>query len=885
MGRQFLYSIISLVLSDSDTTVVEEGGEEEDKDFVIMTTSGAVDRDVQQQRHSSDLLQIVDGSGEIHGESVQEFIKHTGVEDSGVDYSVVSIMGPQSSGKSTLMNYVFGTRFDEMDALSGRQQTTRGIWLAESPKISGPRTLVMDLEGSDGRERGEDDTSFERQSALFALATSDILMVNMWAKDVGRESGAGKPLLKTIFQVNLKLFQPSPGARRTILMFVFRDKTKTPLEKLKETWEADLSVMWSTLTKPEEYERSSLQDFFELQYASLSNFEDRPEDFMAESVMLRRRFTHDADDDESLLRNGSDKLPGQALALSMVKVWDVIKENKDLNLPAHRVMVATIRCKDIALQQVTVFDENEDWNIIQNKYMSEIVGNFGDRVARILDEVMSGYDEEARYFDAQVSHQRRETLLEELYSKCLVTYETQLALASAKAVDEFKQGMQSLNHGETFSQQASQGMSTALEHFDDIAKTLRIPGTAWNTEVAAREALKLDIESHIENLKGVYLNNMMKSCCDDAEEMTCMSVAPLLEAPPKDLWHKLEKVLESIREKQNSSLDKCISGYGISDDDIAASHAIIDDTVSGCIQKLVKEAANTILPRMKDRFSESFHKDSDGMPRTWIPSLDISKIAKDAKHDAAYLLSQFVVIEYNVSPSDTDLIRMAILGLQETNNSKANTFDIQAAPSWPNVEPYDALLTPAQVRSSWRQFSSDVALSVQQAVATQEANRLARNRTPPVWAIIAMFVLGFNEIISVLRNPLWLLTVLIMLAFAKTVYEELDVEGEMQNGLLPGIMVLSAKFIPTMRKVIHRTMEAFKKILEGPPETSKEGIAESPGPSDDQVGKRSSRENLPGATDGLRRRLATQETDQATDMDIDQGSATSRTSLLSRKDD
>ena len=68
-------------------------------------------------------------------------------------------------------------------------------------QVASPATLVMDLEGSDGRERGEDDTCFERQSALFALAIADVLLINMWAKDVGRESGAGKPLLKIIFQV------------------------------------------------------------------------------------------------------------------------------------------------------------------------------------------------------------------------------------------------------------------------------------------------------------------------------------------------------------------------------------------------------------------------------------------------------------------------------------------------------------------------------------------------------------------------------------------------------------------------------------------------------------------------------------------------------------
>lgn len=88
-----------------------------------------------------------------------------------------------------------------MDALKGRSQTTKGIWLARGPKIEERLTLVCDLEGSDGRERGEDDTTFEKQSALFALAVSDVLLINLWCHDIGREQGSGKPLLKTILQV------------------------------------------------------------------------------------------------------------------------------------------------------------------------------------------------------------------------------------------------------------------------------------------------------------------------------------------------------------------------------------------------------------------------------------------------------------------------------------------------------------------------------------------------------------------------------------------------------------------------------------------------------------------------------------------------------------
>nr|GEY20089.1 protein root hair defective 3-like [Tanacetum cinerariifolium] len=64
----------------------------------------------------------------------------------------------------------------------------------------------MDLEGTDGRERGEDDTAFEKQSALFALVVSDIVLINMWCYDIGHEYAVNTPLLKTVFHVMMRLF-------------------------------------------------------------------------------------------------------------------------------------------------------------------------------------------------------------------------------------------------------------------------------------------------------------------------------------------------------------------------------------------------------------------------------------------------------------------------------------------------------------------------------------------------------------------------------------------------------------------------------------------------------------------------------------------------------
>ncbi|KAK2394523.1 Root hair defective 3 GTP-binding protein (RHD3) [Trifolium repens] len=56
-----------------------------------------------------------------------------------------------------------------------------------------------------------------------------LYFIDRWCHDIGREQAANIPLLRTVFQVMIRLFSP----RKTTLLFVIRDKTKTPLEILE----------------------------------------------------------------------------------------------------------------------------------------------------------------------------------------------------------------------------------------------------------------------------------------------------------------------------------------------------------------------------------------------------------------------------------------------------------------------------------------------------------------------------------------------------------------------------------------------------------------------------------------------------------------------------
>ena len=71
-------------------------------------------------------IPIIDGNGNLTNDFSKE-IKLRGLDKIGKNYHIVSIIGTQSTGKSTLLNRLFGTSFDTLNSSMGRQQITKGI--------------------------------------------------------------------------------------------------------------------------------------------------------------------------------------------------------------------------------------------------------------------------------------------------------------------------------------------------------------------------------------------------------------------------------------------------------------------------------------------------------------------------------------------------------------------------------------------------------------------------------------------------------------------------------------------------------------------------------------------------------------------------------------
>ncbi|KMZ59733.1 putative Protein SEY1 [Zostera marina] len=762
-------------------------------------------------------IQLIDWDGVFDISAVDKFIKKVNLIQCGLSYAVVSIMGPQSSGKSTLLNHLFQTNFKEMDAFTGRCQTTKGIWLAKCADIE-PSTLVMDMEGTDGRERGQDNTAFEKQSALFALAISDVVLINIWCHDIGREHAANKPLLKTVFQVMMRLFSP----RKITMMFVIRDKTKTPFETLKSILSDDIQKIWDGVPKPDAHIDTPLSDFFTVEIMALSSYEEKEEDFKQQVASLKQRFSNSIAPG-GLAGDRRGVIPASAFSFSSQQIWKTIKENKDLDLPSHKVMVAHVRCEEIADEMLAAFNADVSWLKLKEASHNSLEEKSGKKISHIIGIYISGYDKEVLYFDESVKGAKRVQLETKLLQLVEPVYQSILEKLCSNILDDFKKALeQELDSGKEFALISNSCTELFMSRFDDGCADAEIEQAKWDSSKFNKK-LKGDIEAHVTSVRSAKLAEL--SVLYEAKIKIALeeTVGVLLDSADIDTWPSIRKLLQREMNIVVSELSSSLSTFDIDQEIGDKKISDLEAYARSVVESKAKQEASRALIRMKDRFSLLFNRDADSMPRIWTRKEDIRAITKNARSSSLKLLSVLAAIRLDDHTDNIEkALSTALLEQSKKNRvSKNLTIDPLATRSWEEVDPSKTLITPFQCKSLWRQFMAETEYNVTQAIAAQESNIRSNSRIPPAWAILAILVLGFNEFMALLRNPLYLGAAFVILLLAKAIWIQLDITSDFQNGTLSGLLSLSTKFIPTTMNLLRRLVDEGNRPASPDSENSK----------------------------------------------------------------
>lgn len=702
----------------------------------------------------TEAFQLIDENKQFNT-GLKPYLQSVGADVDRSSYHVVSVFGSQSTGKSTLLNALFQTNFSVMSEES-RAQTTKGIWLGCCSKHADAngKILVLDVEGTDGRERGEDQ-DFERKAALFALASSEVLIINMWENQVGLYHGANMSLLKTVFEVNLSLFQSSGSTHRSRILFVIRDYLdKTPLANLAQTLRTDLNGQWEAISKPSpELKDCKIDDFFDISFAALPHGLLKPEEFKKEVNTLSESFTNPQVDNYMFDPLYHFQIPLDGWSLYAEQIWQQIELNKDLDLPTQQILVARFRCDDIA---------SETWENFSSrlgKYEASgqlkrgfIMADFGVVMRQLRSDAVTFFDANAGRYQASVYKEKRFELLGKLDSALSAHYHDQLIALHVAGINCFNNEMQSgENKKINFVTRIQNAYQKAAQFFEEKAADATIDPSFYSF-AAEKETFLLALDKLAKEAKDAEMSRFISKISKQINKKLEHKLRKIFKRPEKDAWLRVEKALSnSVEEVLNMSAKDDCSILGETAEEKEHAHMLI---VAASWRALNNKIADLVKPDnlqllLREIFETSFKFDETGTPIVWSESDDIN---------AAYVKARDLALEVlpllsSAQLPDGKLLR-PMISLEDFDSDPEDLLD------------YTMLITEEDrdgVREAFKRLADMMYLETKRSVS-QRATRI-----PPIIYLL-LIALGWNEFLAVIRNPFLVVLILLVGAGLYTIY-------------------------------------------------------------------------------------------------------------------
>ncbi|KAK7005902.1 RHD3/Sey1 [Favolaschia claudopus] len=681
-----------------------------------------------------------------------EQIEKWGLLDAGFGYNIVAVFGSQSTGKSTLLNRLFGTSFDVMDETK-RQQTTKGIWMCRGKDMD---IMVMDVEGTDGRERGEDQ-DFERKSALFSLASSEVLIINLWEHQVGLYQGANMGLLKTVFEVNLGLFGKNTTNGRTLLFFVIRDHIGvTPLANLQATLTTDLNRIWESLSKPPELQDRQLSDYFDLAFTTLPHKILAADKFEAEVLNLRARFVNKDSSDFLFKPAYHKRIPADGVAFYMENIWEQVQSNKDLDLPTQQELLAQFRCDEISTVALAEFNEQAK-SQRRPVEAGRVVDGLGGMMRAWRSDALTRYDRDASRYHQGVYKRKRADLVAALDSTLSPLFLGQLKNLHKTCLVAFKKEMLDGLHGEgySFADVVSTARERCLGRFEAGAKEALIEETDWTWE-DEMVSLKEEVKSVADQCRKDETKKMVNLIERNLKKQIAEPVELALNKAAPDMWDNILRTFKQTLDKAESSYLTKATSFDCTDEENAASLAALRRRAWQALRDKIDEqtAEPVILGKLRGHFEERFRYDETGVPRVWKPEDDIDGTFKKAKDDTLDLIPLYSKIQ----PVDSSLeyVLPADSIAVPSDSLLGEDFDFAATL---------VVFTETRALELTQKFRREADAYYVEA----KRSTVASIAQIPYWMYGVLVVLGWNEAMAVLFNPLYFAFLLIIVATAYAV--------------------------------------------------------------------------------------------------------------------
>ena len=666
------------------------------------------------------------------------------------EYNTIAIIGCQSSGKSTLLNHIFKTDFEVMSDEKGRGQTTQGIWAALNSEYS---TIIFDVEGTDAKERGDERFKFEQCSSLFALAMADVLLINMWTNDIGRYTASNYGVLKIVFEQNLKLFQQESEKKIVIVLRDFNE-FQDDKNQLMDSIFGDIKKIWSEIKKPEKFKDAAPEKFFKFDFYTLPHKFYEPEKFNDAIEVIKNDLKKNENNNKYLFDhvNYDKNVPIDGFSKYTWDMWSTIINNKDVNIPGQKEMLAQFRCNEIKNNALNQVENNI--NDLELESSMKNIDEFKDKVNAIVTQCKNFYENEAKDYLPHVFQNVKKDLLNDLSNKLYSSFANQLKRLIPKFQKDFRIELEKkLKTSDKFYEICEACKKNFISKLDEEINKLKYFEN-WDSG-EENEDLFNEI---IENQRLSCLQKKKEELIKKIKNLVEDSILTRLETLNKDFWFEMNYDIILFTQTITNNYKKYFFDYYKMKEEEFKPFIIEceKDLINGIKKEFIKKSKE--IPNIQiDNFKSEFWN-KDGIPRIWnqMTESEIDKLFNQF-YDKNY--SCFDLFKtYNVIPNPLEILDYKDI---EDEKELKSILDQNLLNKLNNNETtYETLLNENDLQILKNKYEEGTNEIYEDA---KRRHNNIKQTVIPLWAWILLFYVGYQDIWKMLTGY-WLIPIIIMAA-------------------------------------------------------------------------------------------------------------------------
>ena len=625
-----------------------------------------------------------------------------------------------------------------------RGQTTKGVWMACDSKN---KVLVIDCEGTDSKSRSEQDRGkFEHSSSLFALAMSDILIINMWTSDVGRYTASNYGVLKIMFEMNLKLFEQKTAKKIIIFLRDF-DSTRNLKNKIEELILEDIKKIWSEIKIPEKYAGKGPENFFSFEFITLPHKVYREKEFDNEILKLRERLKKD--DPNYFFSNLSSikNVPADGLKQYITQIWTDILNDKDLDIPSQREMLANYRCTEIK-NKILLNHENEFKEL--NKLSSEKdLEDFKQRCLDLKEKICNEYEKQGSNYDNKIYLNIYKQLEENISQKLYVSFINQtkriIPLLQKWMRRDLQKSALKLDKDNENYLNVTEKLSN--QYLKLLVNKLQAKKAFDSWKITEKEYSNI-FDEIIEEQKKKVLNKLKNDTIEKlkahSEEIFLSSIENY--SNNKNFWKDFnEKYVIALAVKIFPLRIYLRDCYNCDPNDVNYIIQNIQDKVYNDTKKNINKKMRDISQLIIDQFKKKFwyEENSDSQMRNWnkLEELEIDILFKKLREEYLSVFEEFKYFE---------LIKdiMTMLDFKQKEILEEDVCLNLVNENLKNKTDFESLLKQGDILAIKRKFETGISQILEDAKRRRQGFEL----NMPYWFYGLLIFFGYDDVFRLIRS-------------------------------------------------------------------------------------------------------------------------------------